>query len=100
MDRVDRAIAEGSTSGLVKLIHRPDGTILGATIVAPRAGEMIHEWSMAIDRGQKLGDLANSIHVYPAYSTSNMQVAAHIRVDQLPAGASGRVIRGLARLAR
>ena len=100
MDRVDRAIAEGNTSGFVKLVHRPDGTVLGATIVAPRAGEMIHEWSLAIDRDLKLGDVANSIHVYPTYSTSNMQSAAHIRVEQLLAGTYGRVIRGLARLAR
>jgi pyruvate/2-oxoglutarate dehydrogenase complex dihydrolipoamide dehydrogenase (E3) component len=100
MGRVDRAIAEGNTAGFVKLVHRPDGTVLGATIVAPRAGEMIHEWGLAIDRGLKLGDVANSIHVYPTYSTSNMQAAAHIRVEQLFAGAYGRAIRGLARLAR
>ncbi len=60
---------------------------------------MIHEWSLAIDRDLKLGDVANSIHVYPTYSTSNMQSAAHIRVEQLLAGTYGRVIRGLARLA-
>ena len=100
MDRVDRAIAEGNTSGFVKLVHRPDGTVLGATIVAPRAGEMIHEWSLAIDRDLKLGDVANSIHVYPTYSTSNMQAAAHIRVERVLSGTYGRVIRGLARLAR
>jgi pyruvate/2-oxoglutarate dehydrogenase complex dihydrolipoamide dehydrogenase (E3) component len=100
MDRVDRAIAEGNTSGFVKLVHRSNGTVLGATIVAARAGEMIHEWSLAIDRGLKLGDLANSIHIYPTYSTSNMQAAAHIRVEQLLAGTYGRVVRGLARLAR
>ncbi len=100
MEQVDRAVAEGNTSGFVKLVHRSDGTILGATIVSPRAGEMIHEWSLAIDRDLKLGDLANSIHVYPTYSTSNMQATAHIRVEQLLAGTYGKVVRGLARLAR
>ena len=100
MEQVDRAVAEGESGGFVKVVHRPNGTILGATVVSPRAGEMIHEWSLAIDRGLKLADLANSIHVYPTYSTSTMQVAAHIQVEQLLAGTSGRVIRGLARLAR
>ena len=100
MDQVDRALTEGDAIGFVKLIHRPNGTILGATIAAPRAGEMIQEWSLAIDLGLKIGALANSIHVYPTYATASMQAAAHIKVQQLLTGTSGRVIRGMARWAR
>ena len=100
LDQVDRALTEGDAIGFVKLIHRPNGTVLGATIAAPRAGEMIQEWSLAIDLGLKIGALANSIHVYPTYATASMQAAAHIKVQQLLTGTSGRVIRGMARLAR
>ena len=100
MEHVDRARAEGDTTGFIKLIHRQDGTLLGATIVAGRAGEMIQEWTIALDRGLKVGDVANSIHVYPTYSMASMQAAAHIRVAQLLSGTSGRVVRGLARLMR
>lgn len=100
MEKVDRARAEGDTAGFLKLIHRKDGTLLGATIVAARAGEMIHEWIVALDRGLKVGDLANAIHVYPTYSTASMQAAAAIRVGQLLSGTSGRVVRGMARLMR
>ena len=100
MEHVDRARAEGDTAGFFKLIHKQDGTLLGVTIVAGRAGEMIHEWIMALDQGLKVGDLANSIHVYPTYSMASMQAAAHIRVAQLLSGTSGRVVRGLARLMR
>ena len=100
MDRVDRARADGNTAGFVKLVHRKDGTLLGATIVAGRAGEMIHEWIIALDRGLKVGDLAGVIHVYPTYSTANMQAAADIRVAQMLSGTSGQVIRGLSRLFR
>ena len=64
------------------------------------AGEMIQEWSLAIDQGLKIGALANSIHVYPTYATASMQVAADIRVEQILSGTMGRVTRGLARLAR
>jgi hypothetical protein len=71
---------------------------LGATIVAARAGEMIHEVILAMDKGIKVGDLANTIHVYPTYSTAGMQAAAQIRVEQLLSGTSGKVIRRLARL--
>jgi pyruvate/2-oxoglutarate dehydrogenase complex dihydrolipoamide dehydrogenase (E3) component len=100
MARVDRARTEGDTAGFIKLAHGQDGTLYGATVVAGRAGEMIHEWVLALDRGLKESDLANFIHVYPTYSTASMQTAAHIRVEQLLTGTSGRVIRGLARLMR
>ena len=100
MDQVDRARSESDTEGFLKIVHKTDGSILGVTIVAARAGEMIHEWALAIDHGLKVGDVANSIHVYPTYSTASMQAAAHIRVGQLLGGRSGRVIRGLSRLIR
>lgn len=100
MERVDRARADGNTTGFVKLVHKKDGTLLGATIVAGRAGEMIHEWIIALDRGLKVGDLAGVIHVYPTYSTANMLAAVDIRVAQLLGGTSGQVIRGLSRLFR
>lgn len=89
MARVDRARAEGDTAGFIKVVHQSDGRVLGATIVAGCAGEMITEWIVALDRDLKVGDLANVIHVYPTYSTVSMQAAAHIRVQQLLAGTSG-----------
>ena len=100
MDKVDRAQTEGDTTGFLKLVHRKDGSLLGVSIVAARAGEMVQEWTLALDRGLKLGDIANSIHVYPAYSFASMQAAAQVRVSELLSGASGQVIRGLARLMR
>lgn len=98
MSRVDRARAEGDRAGFMKLVHKQDGTLLGATVVAKRAGEAIHEWIVALYRGLKVGELANVIHVYPTYSTAGMQAAAAIRVAQLLKGTSGRVVRGLGRL--
>ncbi len=100
MDRVDRARTDGRTEGFVKIVHLSDGTVLGATVVSPRAGEMIQEWTLACDHGLKVGDVAGSIHVYPTYSTGNMQAAARIRISQLLGGLSGRVLKGLSRLIR
>ncbi len=100
MAQVDRALAEGDTAGFIKLVHKRDGTLLGATIVAGRAGEMIHEWVIALERGLKVGEMAGIIHVYPTYSTGAVQAAAAIRVEQLLRGTSGRVIRSLGRLVR
>jgi pyruvate/2-oxoglutarate dehydrogenase complex dihydrolipoamide dehydrogenase (E3) component len=66
MAEVDRAIAEGETEGMVR-IHLKKGTdkILGATIVARHAGEMISEISVAMAAKMGLGSLASVIHPYP-----------------------------------
>ena len=94
--KVDRALTEGQPQGFLKIIYRNNGTVLGATIVAPSAAEMVQEWALAIAQDLKIGDVANSLHVYPAYAMGNMQAAADIRVKQLLAGISGRVVRALA----
>ena len=62
----DRAILEGETSGFLK-VHLEGGTdrILGATIVAPHAGDLIGEMSLAITNGLGLGAFAKTIHPYP-----------------------------------
>ena len=96
LSKVDRALTEGEPQGFLKVVHRKNGAILGATIGAPRAAEMVQEWGLAIDKGLKIGDLANSLHIYPAYTMGNMQAAADIRVKQLLAGISGRLVRALA----
>ena len=69
MQDVDRAITDGQDDGFVK-IHVKAGTdrILGATIVASRASEMINEISVAMSVGIGMRDLANVLHTYPAQS--------------------------------
>lgn len=100
MTKVDRARSEGDTAGFLKLVHLKNGTLLGTTIVAAHAGEMIHEWIVALDQSIKVEDLSNAIHVYPTYSIAGMQAAAGIRIGKLLNGTSGRVVLGLARLMR
>ncbi len=63
---VDRAITDGEEQGFVKILTgRGKGRILGATIVARHAGEMISEISTAMAGGVTLGRLASVIHPYP-----------------------------------
>ena len=100
MNQVDRAITDHHANGFIKIIHKPDGTLLGTTIVADRAGEMIHEWAVAMEHDLKLGDIAKVIHVYPTYSMAAQQATAEIQLEKLLAGTSGRLIRGMTRLIR
>jgi pyruvate/2-oxoglutarate dehydrogenase complex dihydrolipoamide dehydrogenase (E3) component len=76
LDDVDRAIADGEEEGFVK-VHVRKGTdeILGATIVARHAGEMISELTLAIVGHLGLKTLANVIHAYPTQAEAIKQVA-------------------------
>ncbi len=62
----DRAVVDGDDEGFVKVhVRAGSDTILGATIVARHAGEMLNELTLAIVRNVGLGTLANVIHPYP-----------------------------------
>lgn len=98
--RADRAVAENDRDGFIKVVHRPNGKLLGATIVAARAGEAITEFALALKRGLKLIDLAQFIHVYPTYSTPVMRLAGQVTIDGLLEGTWGGLIRGISRMAR
>jgi pyruvate/2-oxoglutarate dehydrogenase complex dihydrolipoamide dehydrogenase (E3) component len=65
---VDRAILDSATEGFGRVHADMKGRIVGATIVAPHAGEMIGEMSLAMTAGLSLGTLARTIHPYPTQS--------------------------------
>ncbi|MGH3238823.1 MAG: hypothetical protein ACRDNL_00485, partial [Spirillospora sp.] len=96
MTELDRAVTAGRTDGFVKLItgprrllgHRCGGRLLGATIVAARAGEMIHEPALALRTGMFTGRLAQTVHAYPTLSIAVQQAAA-----QFFGGYGGRTAR-------
>jgi len=90
---VDRAVTENKTKGFIKIFHKKNGTILGVTIDAPRAGEMIHEWIFAMDHGKKIGDISNFIHVYPTYSIGNMRAAYADLMHHLLNGITGKLLK-------
>jgi pyruvate/2-oxoglutarate dehydrogenase complex dihydrolipoamide dehydrogenase (E3) component len=83
LERLDRAVTDHDRHGFVKIVHRANGQILGAQIVAARAGEMIAEIAMALDHHLKLGDLAAALHVYPTYAIGVQQLAVEVRLRTL-----------------
>ena len=100
LGQVDRAVCENDAAGFLKVITGPDGTLLGASMIAARAGEAIVELVIAMKNKLKVADLAGTIHPYPTYSTAVQQIAADITVEHLLSGASGKLIRGLSRAVR
>jgi pyruvate/2-oxoglutarate dehydrogenase complex dihydrolipoamide dehydrogenase (E3) component len=72
---VDRAVVDGEEDGFVKVHVRKGGDkVVGATIVARHAGEMINELTLAISAGVGLGRLASVIHPYPTQAEAIRQV--------------------------
>ncbi|MCA9066885.1 MAG: FAD-dependent oxidoreductase, partial [Planctomycetaceae bacterium] len=66
LQQIDRAILDGQTEGFVKVhVRRGTDRIVGATIVASHAGDLISELTTAIQAGAGLQSLANTIHPYP-----------------------------------
>ncbi len=66
LEHVDRAILEGENEGFLRvLVRKGTDKILGATLVAEHAGEMISELTLAMKAGIGLGTIAATIHPYP-----------------------------------
>jgi len=71
----DRARAEGTDEGRIVLVAA-GGKIVGAHVLAPAAGELIHELALAIRQGLKVRELGDMTHVYPTIATSVNVVGA------------------------
>ncbi len=76
MARVDRAVLDGDTDGFVKVqVYAGSDRIVGATVVARHAGEMISELTLAMTGGLGLRTLARAIHPYPTQAEAIKRVA-------------------------
>lgn len=74
--RLDRAVTENETVGLVKVLAKSfSGKILGASILGANAGEMIGEYALAMRNGVTLRQIADTIHPYPTYGLGNRRAA-------------------------
>jgi pyruvate/2-oxoglutarate dehydrogenase complex dihydrolipoamide dehydrogenase (E3) component len=88
----DRAQAERATEGLAKVVLGRKGRILGATIVGPRAGELIGTWCLAISAGLKIGALAGAVLPYPTLSEISKRAAGSFYTPKLFGPATRRIV--------
>jgi pyruvate/2-oxoglutarate dehydrogenase complex dihydrolipoamide dehydrogenase (E3) component len=80
----DRARADGHPEGALVAVT-VKGKLVGAHVLAPAAGELVHELALAVRDGKSLASLASLIHVYPTLSTSVAQLSAEAAFE----GAAG-----------
>jgi pyruvate/2-oxoglutarate dehydrogenase complex dihydrolipoamide dehydrogenase (E3) component len=93
----DRARAERTTRGMIKVVTGRRGRIRGASIVGPRAGELIHPWVLAIQEGLKIGAMARLVMPYPTLGEVGKRAAGSYYLPTLFGDRSKRLVRFLRR---
>lgn len=91
---LDRAIADSSARGFVKVLTVPGrDRILGATVVGPQAGELLTEFILAMRHGLGLNKLLGTIHSYPTLAEANKYAAGEWKKAHAPERLLGWVER-------
>jgi len=96
LNSIDRAITDDARAGFIQVVHTRQGKLLGATIVAPQAGELIGEFALALNQGLSVSDLSTTIHPYPTYSVGIQQLMSEQYTASLLSGVSGRLLKQMA----
>lgn len=91
----DRARAELHSTGMVKATIHKNGQILGASILAPAAGEMIQPWILAIANRRKINSLATMIAPYPTYGEASKRAAGNFFTGKLFSPRTQKLVRFL-----
>ena len=94
----DRARAELRGEGKVIAVVDQRGRILGASILAPQAGEMIQPWILAISKQLKIGAMASYIAPYPTYGEASKRAAGAYFTPSLFSDRTRKIVRMLLKL--
>ena len=87
IDELDRAIADGTAHGMVKVLTAPGSDrILGATIVGEHAGDLIAEFVAAMRHGLGMNKILGTIHIYPTLAEANKYAAGAWKRAHAPQG--------------
>ncbi len=85
---LDRALTEHSARGFVKVLTTPGkDRILGATLVGAHAGELLAEFTLAMQHGLGLNKILGTVHAYPTWAEANKYAAGAWKREHAPATA-------------
>ena len=89
----DRALAEGETLGKIKILLNPKGKPLGCQIIGCHAGELIHEWVIAMAGAVKLSTIAGAVHIYPTLSEISKRAAGQFFSGKIFSETTKKILR-------
>jgi pyruvate/2-oxoglutarate dehydrogenase complex dihydrolipoamide dehydrogenase (E3) component len=91
----DRAETELETGGMIKVMVRKNGTILGASILGPHAGELIYPWILLLGQKARLRALTGMIAPYPTLGEIGKRIASHFYSPKLFSKWPQRIVKFL-----
>jgi pyruvate/2-oxoglutarate dehydrogenase complex dihydrolipoamide dehydrogenase (E3) component len=94
---VDRAVIDGEEEGFIKLIADDRLRIVGAHLIGPHAGDLLHEYVVAMKANLKITALSTTIHVYPTLSQGVKKAADQYYREKLFSGWFPKLARWLIR---
>lgn len=97
-DENDRAQTDRRTDGMIKVIVRPNGKIIGAGIAGPEAGELIQPWILALTSGLKISAFASMIVPYPTLGEVSKRAAGALYTPFLFGGRNRLIVKSLLKL--
>ncbi len=100
IERFDRAMIDGETRGLLKIVCSKKGEILGAHILAAQAGELLQEYVLAMAQRLPIGAIARTIHPYPTLVQAAKRAADQYYREKLFTGRGAKIARALVRFGR
>jgi pyruvate/2-oxoglutarate dehydrogenase complex dihydrolipoamide dehydrogenase (E3) component len=89
---VDRAQTDRETEGMIKVVTRRNGRILGASILGAHAGELIHPWGLAVARGLKISPRDDD-RAYPTFGEISKKAAGSYYAPTLFSAWLRRLVR-------
>jgi pyruvate/2-oxoglutarate dehydrogenase complex dihydrolipoamide dehydrogenase (E3) component len=95
LGEVDRAVVAGRTDGWATLVADPGWRLVGATVVAPSAGEIIGELAALVARRARITELYGTVHPYPTYGLAATDAVGELLQARLLTPATRRVTRPL-----
>jgi len=98
-ERVDRAVIEGEAAGMVKVVCRGK-RIVGAHILGPNGGELIHEYVLAMREKLPVGSVSRAMHVYPTLAMGSKRASDEYYAERLFKGWVPKAVSWMIRLER
>lgn len=97
---VDRSIIEGEGHGLIKIVVNKKKRILGAHLLGPHSGELLHEFVLAMKENLPITSISQTIHVYPTTSQAVKRVCDQYYKEKLFTGSFPKIAKTIINLAR
>ncbi|MFQ5962738.1 MAG: dihydrolipoyl dehydrogenase family protein [Candidatus Scalinduaceae bacterium] len=94
---LDRAVIEGEDKGIIKIVCTKKGKILGAHVLAPQGGELLHEFVLAIQNNLGVGSITGTIHVYPTLAQAVRRTTNKYYAEKIFSGWIPKVTKKLIR---